>query len=402
MPSRLEIGRSVRQLLDPLHRVRHELAYWQSRTSGAIAQRLSTYRKRRLFAEWLRTLRNNPPDVLAGANIDRSGGIRQHLLGIQSHSALKVSLAPPDVLTDELTYHDFRSVLLAQFNDFDPRGVRAIHSHVYPYFIKWCASKAVEGFRWIHTYHSFYLAAAEGGYLLPWQEEINETLVRVARNADVRISVSRWLQRYMESNFGIQCTYVPNGVDVNFCDSADPERFGRNYATSPFVLYVGRDEPVKNPADFVSLAARLPKLRFIMIGSGLDATSRSAWVSHLPGNVLLLGQQSRLSVQDAIAACSAIVVTSALEGLPTVVLEAMAHGKPIVVPNVPGCMEPVKDRLFGFIYRHDDVEDLVEKTKQALSGNAYYSSAREIVLAEYDWRIVARHLDAIYAGEQQS
>jgi glycosyltransferase involved in cell wall biosynthesis len=390
----------VLRLLDPLDRTRHELSYWQSRAISAIADKISKSRKRRLYARWLRTLETAPPDVLIGANIDRHGGIRQHLLGIQKYSSLRVAFSPPDELTGALTYHDLRTVLFDQLMEFDPNAIRAIHSHVYPYFIEWCAARKRKEFRWIHTYHSFYHAAAEGGQLLPWQEEINDVLIRVARNADVRISVSRWQQQYLKTAFGIECIYVPNGVDVELCDSADPDRFWQGDVSAPFVLFVGRDEPVKNPADFVKLASRVPGLRFVMIGSGLDHTSKSEWTVGLPPNIELRGRQTRVAVQDAIAACSVVVVTSALEGLPTIVLEAMTHGKPIVVPNVPGCMEPVTGHSFGFVYCANDIEDLMRKTQLALSGDPHYPLARDIVLAEYDWRVVGRRLDAVYTGEQ--
>jgi glycosyltransferase involved in cell wall biosynthesis len=93
-----------------------------------------------------------------------------------------------------------------------------------------------------------------------------------------------------------------------------------------------------------------------------------------------------------------LVVTSKREGMPTLVLEAMSHGKPIVVPDEAGCMEAIGDGECGFIYRLGNIPDLVEMTHAALSDRERCSRARTRVLQEYDWRVVAVRLDEIYHG----
>jgi glycosyltransferase involved in cell wall biosynthesis len=110
----------------------------------------------------------------------------------------------------------------------------------------------------------------------------------------------------------------------------------------------------------------------------------------------VLGRASPGEVQDALAACAALVVTSRREGLPTLVLEAMVHRKPVVVPAEAGCVEAVGD--CGSIYHPDDIADLAEQTLAALGDLGKSAKGRQRVLAEYDWRVVAQRLDAIYQG----
>jgi glycosyltransferase involved in cell wall biosynthesis len=83
--------------------------------------------------------------------------------------------------------------------------------------------------------------------------------------------------------------------------------------------------------------------------------------------------------------------------MPTLVLEAMALRRPVVVPDVDGCVEAVGDHRNGFIYRHGDLDDLAEKTMAALVDQKCGQRARERVLAEYDWRVIVPKLDAIYS-----
>ncbi len=353
-----------------------------------------------MFDAWLAELRAHPPDVLIGANFDKQGGVGNHIQSIRRYSSLRVEPAPSDKLMASLRIHDFQSELRQSFLEFAPRGIRVLHSHVFPWFIEWCRKHQESGVRWVHTYHNMYFPEFGKQGLEPWQKEMNHVLVNDARHADVRISVSRWQSAFLEKEYGIPTIYLPNGVDVSLCDRADANRFIRKTGLSRFVLYAGRDDPVKNPADFVRLAQRLPHHRFVMIGHGLTPeVLQKEWEVDVPENLYFYGSASRGEVQDALAACSALVVTSKREGLPTLVLEAMTHRKAVVVPDEAGCMEAIGQGEFGFIYRQGGLDDLAAKTLSALADADRGQRARERVLAEYDWRVVAPRLDAVYRGE---
>jgi glycosyltransferase involved in cell wall biosynthesis len=250
----------------------------------------------------------------------------------------------------------------------------------------------------VHTYHSPYLKIDEATPLQPWQEQINRALTEDARHAHVRISVSRWQQKHLREEHGISTEYLPNGVDIELCDRGTSANFDmRLVGDKDFVLFVGRNDPVKNPVGFVSLAEKLPHLTFLMIGQGLTLDSVTAlYGKAVPSNLIILGQLARIEVQNALAACSALVVPSIREGLPTLVLEAMAHSRSVVVANDPGCVEAIAGGRFGFVYRQGDISDMVEKTESALVDRERRVGARDHVLAEYDWRAVAPKLDAIY------
>ena len=134
-----------------------------------------------------------------------------------------------------------------------------------------------------------------------------------------------------------------------------------------------------------------------MLGQGLsNATLLNEWGVSVPANLKVMGEATHQETQDALAACSALVVTSKREGLPTLVLEAMTHGKPIVVPEEDGCLEAIGNGEFGFSYRHGDIEQLAATTMDASVDKTRCKYARQRIAAEYDWRVVARKLDQIY------
>jgi glycosyltransferase involved in cell wall biosynthesis len=347
---------------------------------------------------WIKGLKSSPPDVLVGANFAAFGGVRHHLQAIVRHSSLHVQLAPPDALLESIGAHDLANTFRDIFFAFEPSRVRAIHSHVYPWFIEWCKHNKGKGARWVHTYHLPYFPEHSRGKLEPWQIAFNNSLIGDARHADVLISVAHWQRRYLQT-YGIDTIYIPNGVDLTATLAADANRFVSPFGRDPFVLYVGRNDPVKNPSAFVQLAERLPRLRFVMAGRGLSLkTLEDDWGLTTPSNIGVVGELTHSEVLDAIAASSAVVVTSHREGLPTLVLEAMSLSKPIVIPNEQGCMEATAQGEFGQVYQPGDIDDLADKTSRAvgtLGGNA---GARDRVAKEYDWSVIAPQLDSIYNG----
>ncbi len=134
-----------------------------------------------------------------------------------------------------------------------------------------------------------------------------------------------------------------------------------------------------------------------MIGDNLNAESlRSSWQVEVPTNLRAIGLLPQIVVQDAIAACSILVVTSKREGLPTLVMEAMAQRKAVVVPDEKGCLEVIGEGEAGFIYQQGNIDELVEKTLQALADKQLGEVAKKRVLREYDSRVIAPQLDKIY------
>lgn len=389
---------------EPLRvRVLRALRIRARRASGWSAKALEYgryVRRQRAYRRWASQINRHRVEVFVGPNLDTFGGIRHHIHAIEKYSCQKVGLVPNDAVLQLLAFDGGTEDFVKWFKAARFPALRAVHSHVDPWFIYWCKKQQKSGVRWIHTYHLNYFPEHAKAELLPWQKEFNHALLNDARHADVRISTSRWQQDDLGRAHGIETLYLPTGVDVALCDQADANRFHKRIGDDPFVLYVGRNAPVKNPADFARLAACLPELQFVMIGQGLTPeVLRTEWQVDPLGNLLVYGSTSRDQVQDAIAACSALVVTSKREGQPTLVLEAMVHGRPIVVPDEAGCMETIGEGDFGFIYRQGDLDDLVRKTLLALGNNEKGKRARRRVLAEYDWHVIAPKLDAIYRGE---
>jgi glycosyltransferase involved in cell wall biosynthesis len=179
---------------------------------------------------------------------------------------------------------------------------------------------------------------------------------------------TKWKVDYFRSNFRIDSTYIPNGVDVRLSEKAKPSRFTRLVPSDDSVLYVGRDAPVKNPIEFVKLARANLSRNFVMVGAGLSSeTISQKYGLPLPPNLTVMRSLLQQHSQDGIATAAAVVVTSFREGPPTLVLEALTANKPTVVPNEAGCMEPIGEGEARFIYQLGDIDDLSCKLEEALN-----------------------------------
>jgi glycosyltransferase involved in cell wall biosynthesis len=71
-------------------------------------------------------------------------------------------------------------------------------------------------------------------------------------------------------------------------------------------------------------------------------------------------------VRSAIASAALVVLPSYREGLPRVLLEAGAIGRPVVASDVPGCRSVVEHGVTGWLVPPGDAAALAEAVRHAL------------------------------------
>ncbi|MFZ2855012.1 MAG: glycosyltransferase [Rhodocyclaceae bacterium] len=107
-------------------------------------------------------------------------------------------------------------------------------------------------------------------------------------------------------------------------------------------------------------------LHIVLVGEGpeRERLARLAEQLGLAGQTQFAGfQQQPLAWA---AAMDIVVLASAKEGLPRVVLEAMLLGKPVIASDVVGSRELVKHGLSGFLYPYGDEDALADHLQQLL------------------------------------
>ena len=108
-------------------------------------------------------------------------------------------------------------------------------------------------------------------------------------------------------------------------------------ADTQFILFAGRLHPQKDPLLLLKALAHVsnPRAHLLVAGDGELAAAMAVEVErlNLAGRVTLLGAIGQAALANLHRIASLFVLTSAYEGLPLVVLEALACGTPVVTTN---------------------------------------------------------------------
>ncbi len=177
---------------------------------------------------------------------------------------------------------------------------------------------------------------------------------------------------------------------------------------SGHVAFVGRLDAVKGvPLLLEAFAtARLhhPQARLTIAGDGPARTALEAQAATLgiTPAVRFTGYLDEAAVAALLAEADMLVLPSFAEGLPVVLMEAMASRIPVIATQVAGVPELVENGISGFIVPPGDVESLTRRLEDLLSDpdmcHRMGEAGRQKVLTEHDIRAEVAWLHQLFAG----
>jgi glycosyltransferase involved in cell wall biosynthesis len=144
-----------------------------------------------------------------------------------------------------------------------------------------------------------------------------------------------------------------------------------------------------------------PKARFLLIGDGPERSALETLVSGLAllENICFLGRRN--DIPEILACCDLFVLPSWAEGLPNVVLEAMAAGLTIVATRVGGTVEIIDDEVSGLLVPPHDAHELANKILRILREPNFAQrlarAARERARTEFSFDRLLAELESLYA-----
>ncbi|MDR5652862.1 glycosyltransferase [Ruixingdingia sedimenti] len=152
--------------------------------------------------------------------------------------------------------------------------------------------------------------------------------------------------------------------------------------------------------------ARAPGLHLVLVGDGELRGAMEAAVAQagIGAHVTLTGWLDEAGVRAELAAAQALVLPSFAEGLPMVVMEAMAAARPVVATWIAGVPELVVPGGTGWLVPAGDAGALADALV-ALAGTpvdrlrAMGEAGRARVLARHDIDAEAGRLAALFAAE---
>jgi colanic acid/amylovoran biosynthesis glycosyltransferase len=241
------------------------------------------------------------------------------------------------------------------------RGHRVDHIHVHHgYFGSWVAMVAA---RLLGVSYSLTL---HGSDLFLHSAYLDAKLERCLFCG----TVSEYNRRYILEHFpaieAAKIAVLRLGVGVP--STSGPPRVRSPGTGAPIALLaVGRLHPVKDHAFLVHGCANLRDAGIdftcAIAGDGPERLPLEKLIRerHLQSRVALLGHVARSELDTLYQRADVVLLTSRSEGIPLVLMEAMACGKLVLAPAITGIPELVISGKTGFLYTPGVAEDFVEK-----------------------------------------
>jgi len=220
-------------------------------------------------------------------------------------------------------------------------------------------------------------------------------------------SIAREIQRYCFVNEE-KLHVVPNGISlkafdrVKAFDSTLLDKYG--IEKENFVLYVGRLTFLKG-VDYLIKAFRIARkecrdLKLVIMGSGPCAPHLKSVACDMDG-VLFIGHVDSPEIKKLLyESCLTVVVPSMHETLPTVIIEAMAYGKPVIATDVGGNPFMVRNGKNGFLVTPKDTESMSRFIKILCEnpdlGKKMGAYGRELVEKEFSYEKMTTETLKVY------
>lgn len=125
------------------------------------------------------------------------------------------------------------------------------------------------------------------------------------------------------------------------------------------------------------VAARIPRAHFLVVGDGpLRAQVETKAHKVLPGAVHFPGHEKY--VMEVLAAMDMFLLTSRVEGLPNVLIEAQAVGIPVVSFDVGGAREAMNHPHTGWLLESADAKEIAARIVKLLSDDLWMTQASHL------------------------
>jgi glycosyltransferase involved in cell wall biosynthesis len=204
---------------------------------------------------------------------------------------------------------------------------------------------------------------------------------------------------------------IPHGVDTDvFHRSEYAARELGLSADQINLLYVGRLSPEKNVSLLIRAVGKLnddawePNFQLHLVGAGPQEEELRSLVTRLRlgTQVVFHGRLPLADLPRWYSAADAVVLPSKSEGLPRVMLEAMACGTPFIGTRISGVVDHIRDGENGFIVAPDDEPALALRLRvvreQPLRARQIGRRGQEYVVRHLTWPLVVRRFrDAVTA-----
>jgi glycosyltransferase involved in cell wall biosynthesis len=309
-------------------------------------------------------------------------------------------------LRDRTTYRRVRAFLQEERIDL-------VHAHL-TFSATWSALLSRQtGIPSVATLHVAPTATRQ------FRNTLRHRLATDARDWVMRKTLNRWSSRVITVSEALRQTYlkkgdlepkkvtvVHNGIELERFRrdrAATRARLEREFAIAPRVpilVTVSVLRPAKGIEYLLDAAQRVPNAVFLILGDGNKREEWQALAAQQEIGERVRWAGYRTDVDSILAGCDALVHPSLDDAFPTVLLEAMAGGLPVVATRVGGIPEIVTDGETGFLVAPGDTASLADGIDRLLADRERMrrmgERATEIAVTRFSTAAWVSRLTAVY------
>lgn len=258
-----------------------------------------------------------------------------------------------------------------------------VHVHLFPaYYLAACSSVLVQSPKWIYTEHNVWNRRRKYPVMKLVDAGVYSRYDRIiACSTQAAKALIAWLPFVRNKVWTI-----PNAVKI---PASPKENFRALSGNKILFLFAGRLEYAKG-IDILLRALYImkdKKFDLLIVGDGsqrqrLEQLSADMQLSE---QVKFLGE--RADLPDLMRTADCLIMPSRWEGLPMVLLEAMATGLPVIASAAGGIPEVIQDGINGYLVPPENVAALAQRLQSVIDNPVILQSmgrlARERITEEY-------------------
>jgi glycosyltransferase involved in cell wall biosynthesis len=180
---------------------------------------------------------------------------------------------------------------------------------------------------------------------------------------------------YLINDLGLmeyESKILPEGA--RFIDTNSFQNYVHYVSRENVIGFIGRLSAEKGILEFLNsipyVLMKKPGTKFIIIGEGIlsERVKKESHKKRIKDSVQYIGWVPNKDLSDYLNKLNLLVMpTKHNEGLPTIILEAMSCGTPVITTKVGGISDLIKDKKTGFIFRSTSPDIMAEDMIKALS-----------------------------------
>lgn len=237
-----------------------------------------------------------------------------------------------------------------------------------------------------------------------WDHMIRRSL----QASDWVTTISTSLSNQLDFIAPEKISIIPNGIHLSKFNTSEKDFLHRHLKISTdykIVLSVGRNHRVKGyeygVGAFAVIKSEKPAipLKYVIIGKNAQMLQTLIKNLNLQETVFTMPEVGREDIVRAYASAWCFLSPSLSEGLSLVSIEAMASGRPLIVTDVPGNADIVKDNGCGIIVKAKDPRGIAASLLHLFEHPQEYALYRRKALERapaYDWRAIADQYIRVY------